>query len=333
MTEQTKNNADDNAPELSVVVAIIAGGSAPMRNCLTALEASAMEHGVECLVPYDDRLDGVAELSAQFRWVRFIDARDKVDAVLFGDFSREHHDILRAIGINQARGRIVALLEDHAAPPPGWCGAMLAAHRGSEAAIGGAVENGVDRLLNWAVYLCDFGRYMNPVPTGPAEFLSDSNISYKRPALERVKDQWQNAFHETAVNWELRSLGEQLRLDPDMVVYQARYGLRLIPALRERFVWGRSFAGTRAKDMSLVQRAIFCAVSVLLPFVLTLRIARLALAKRRHLNRVVPAMPLVFVLQIFWSLGELAGYVTGRTGGPEGISSEKDSYLESTSRT
>lgn len=311
------NNSTIEQPELSVVVAIIAGGSSAMTNCLTALEPGALEHGAECIVPYDDRLDGVAELAARFPWATFTDARAKVDAKSFGDFSREHHDILRAIGLNQARGKIVALLEDHAAPSPGWCGAMLEAHRGTEAAIGGAVENGVDRLLNWAVYLCDFGRYQNPVPTGPAEFLSDSNISYKRHVLEQVRHLWKDAFHETPLNWELRKRGELLRLDAGMVVHQSRYGLRLIPALRERFVWGRSFAGTRAKDMSLAQRGIFCGLSFLLPAVLTLRIVRLALGKGRHLNRIVPALPLVALLQTIWSAGELAGYITGRTGGPE----------------
>lgn len=307
----------ENEPELSVVIAIIAGGSQAMKNCLTALEPSALELAVQCIVPFDDRLDSVPELAARFPWVEFVDARSKVDAKSFGDFSREHHDILRAIGLNRAHGKVVALLEDHAAPPPGWCKAMLEAHTGPEAAIGGAVENGVDRLLNWAVYLCDFGRYQNPVPTGPAEFLSDSNISYKHRALEQVRDHWQDAYHETPVNWELRKRGELLRLDPGMVVYQARYGLRFLPALQERFVWGRSFAGTRAKDMSLAQRGIYCGLSFLLPAVLTLRIVRLALTKGRHLNRIVPALPLVALLQILWSMGELAGYVTGKTGGPE----------------
>ena len=108
---------NNHEPALSVVVAVIAGGSQAMKNCLTALEQSALELGAECIVPYDDRLDSVPELAARFPWVEFVDARAKVDAKRFGDFSREHHDILRAIGLNRAHGRVVALLEDHAAPP------------------------------------------------------------------------------------------------------------------------------------------------------------------------------------------------------------------------
>jgi len=322
MTSDSKSRfSGHDQPEISVVVAIIAGGREAMSACLTALEAGAGSHQLECIVPYDDRLDGVAELTARFPWARFVDARSEVDSSHFGDFSREHHDILRAIGLRQARGRIVALLEDHGTPSRDWVEATLEAHRGPEAAIGGAVENGVDRTLNWAVYYCDFGRYQNPVPKGEAEFLSDSNVSYKCEALLRVKDRWQDAFHETSVNWELRRLGERLRLEPRMVVYQTRRGLRLQPALRERYVWGRSFAGTRATEVGLARRAVFAVFSFLLPALLTWRVVRQAMAKGQSAGRLLRALPLILLLETIWSFGELIGYLTGSAGGPERSSS------------
>jgi hypothetical protein len=170
----------------------------------------------------------------------------------------------------------------------------------------------VDRLLNWAVYYCDFGRYQNPVPEGPAEFLSDSNVSYKREALESVKDLWAHAFHETSVHWELRRRGEKLRLEPRMVVYQTRQTLRLLPALHERYVWGRSFAGTRAAEIPLIRRMIFASLAFLLPAVLSGRVVLQAWRRRRHLDRLMLSMPFVVLLETLWSLGEFVGYVTGR---------------------
>jgi hypothetical protein len=300
--------------EMSVIVAVIEGGNIAMRDCLTALEPSIKEHTLEVLVPYDARLDGVDELETKFPWAQFIDARASVDAEDHGDSSREHHDILRSIGIEMAKGPIVALLEDHGTPSPGWCTAVLENHRSSNAAgIGGAVENGVDRLLNWAVYYCDFGRYQNPVPSGPVEFLSDSNVSYKRDALWSVKKLWTGAFHETSVNWELRRLGYELNLNPEMVVHQTRRRLRFLPALRERFVWGRSFAGTRAMEISGTRRLVFGAFSCLLPMVLTLRIVMQGLQKRRHLDKLIFSLPFVFLLEVFWSIGEFVGYLTRKS--------------------
>src|SRR4051794_15729535 len=108
--------ANQSEPALSVVVAIIAGGTDAIKNCLTALESGVRTHAAECIVPFDNRVERVAELAARFPWVKFVDARAEIDASHFGDFSREHHDILRAIGLRQAQGKIVALLEDHAAP-------------------------------------------------------------------------------------------------------------------------------------------------------------------------------------------------------------------------
>ncbi len=314
VSKPTNGSGNGGQPELSVVIALIAGGREPTEACLSALEASAEGHPLQCIVPYDARLDDVQALAERFPWVDFVDASDRVDAEQFGDFSREHHDILRAIGLGRARGGIVALLEDHGIPSRGWYSAVLEAHGEAGAAVGGAVENGVDRLLNWAVYYCDFGRYQNPLPAGPAEFLSDSNVAYKREALESVKDQWRDAFHETSVNWKLRRRGATLRLDPNMVVHQTRKNLRLLSALRERFVWGRSFAGTRVADATLTNRAFYAAISFLLPAILTGRILSGALGRRRNLGRLALALPLIVLLEMIWACGEFMGYVTGSTG-------------------
>ncbi len=305
-----------NEPELSVVVAIIEGGWQATETCLTALEESASGIRLECILPFDARLEQVAELEAEFPWVNFVDAREHVDVEKFGSKSREHHDILRAIGLRLATAPIIALLEDHGTPSKGWCSAVMEAHRRSDAAvIGGAVENGMDRILNWAVYYCDFGRYQNPVPEHDAEFASDSNVSYKRDALMSAKEQWYEAFHETSVNWEIRRRGEKLTLDPNMIVHQTRRNLRFGPALNERYVWGRSFAGTRAAEISGMKRVVFAALSFALPFLLTTRILLQGLRKGRFLKELILGLPLIFFLQIFWAMGEFVGYVTGRAEG------------------
>ena len=51
--------------------------------------------------------------------------------------------------------------------------------------MGGAVENGKDGLVNWAVYFCEYTPYMNPVAEGETHDLPGNNIAYKRPHLLR----------------------------------------------------------------------------------------------------------------------------------------------------
>ena len=248
--------------------------------------------------------------------MRFLEARGLDTRAARAGASREHHDTLRTIGLRAATGRVVALTEDHAVVSPTWCADMLRlidAHP-RLAAIGGAVEHGGASLLSRAVYLCDFGRYQNPLPEGPAEFVSDSNVAYRREALHAVEDAWRDDYHETAVHWALVEAGYELWLTPHSEVRQVRSGLRLGSALRERFVWGRSFAGTRVRDAGGSTRAKFALLSLLLPEVLTWRVIRGASRRGRADGRFWRAVPHVYLLHAFWALGELVGYVTGDPG-------------------
>jgi hypothetical protein len=212
-------------------------------------------------------------------------------------------------------------LEDHALPDRHWCANVIAAHRKDFAAIGGAIENGVDRPLNWAVYYCDFGRYQNPLVPGESSYASDANVTYKRQSLESVRPTWENSFREVVVNAALRAKGEKVALQPDVIVYQNRHGLRLGHAVQERFVWGRSYAATRRVMLSRTQRILYAALSPLLPAILLLRMTKTAWERRRHFRAYVQALPLIALLVTVWSLGEGVGYVRGvRSETPTGTS-------------
>jgi len=210
--------------------------------------------------------------------------------------------------------RVIALTEDHAHTARSWCEQMVAAldRFPRAAAVGGAVECDSERLLNWAVYFCDFGRYQNPLPEGPSEFVSDSNVAYRREALERVAEAWKDDYHETAVHWAMIAAGYRLVTTPQVVVWQRRGELGLAEALNERYVWARSFAGTRGRMEGVPRRVLRAMLSPLLPFVMTWRLARQSLERGANTRRFLLALPLILLLQCFWALGELVGYVTGQ---------------------
>jgi len=267
---------------------------------------------LEIIVPYDARDQEVAALQSEFPGVLF----HPVDHLRYASpnnaFSREHHDELRGIGLRLARGKIVALLEDHGRVDKNWAKNVMAIHQNNYAAVGGAIENEVHRLLNWAIYFCDFGRYQNPVPEGPAFAISDANITYKRDKLEAIKDLWADAYHETIINGTFLKNGETLWLSPDVIVYQHRENLTFGKAFLERYVWGRSYAGTLAKEMPVLKRLIYLAFSPLLPFLLTARKFREVLLKKRHIGAFLSALPITFLLLCFWSIGEFVGYATAK---------------------
>jgi len=295
-------------PGLSVVIAIVSDAQ-HLRGCLLALEKQEDPPELEILVPHDGRDPNVESLIVEFPRVRFLRFDDLHSSDGTG---REHHDELRARGLAAARADIVALLEDHGRPAPDWARRIVEEHQSAHAAVGGAIENEIDRALNWAVYFCDFGRYQNPVPSGPSLYISDANISYKRAALERVRHIWQDSFHETSVNAALLASGEVLWLSPKIVVYQHRENMTPGSALRERFVWGRSYAGTRAREIPTGKRFLFLLLSPALTILLVLRKVRDIVQKKRLTGKFIQALPLTTLLTGFWSLGEFTGYLTAR---------------------
>jgi hypothetical protein len=308
----------DDAPSLrlSVAVALISGRTDDLRRCLDALAAQRDAPPFEVIVPYDPPCRDVLGLQADHPGVRFLEVPDLDSAKARSGAGREHHDTLRTVGLRAARAPYVALTEDHAVATETWVGDMvcLLDEHPRAAAIGGAVECGVDTLLNRAVYFCDFGRYQNPLPEGPARYVSDSNVAYRREALEAVADVWAGDYHETMVHDALVARGHEIWLTPRSLVHQTRAGLTLAWALRERFVWARSFAGTRVRGAPLPKRLVFAGGCALLPFLLTYRLAAGARQRGRDLGGFATALPLIFVLQSLWALGELVGDLTGDPG-------------------
>ena len=302
--------------ELSVVVALISGRKDDLDRCLAALAEQDDAPVMEVLVPYDRAVEQVRELADRYPRVRFILAEGLDTERARQGGSREHHDILRSIGIREARGPVVGLTEDHAKVCSNWGRRMLEvlAQRPEAGAVGGAVECGIDRSLNWALYFCDFGRYQNPLPETSTTYLSDVNVVYPRAALERVRDVWQSEYHEPVVHDALVRNGFPLYFTRSTQAWQMREGVTFGQAAHERFVWGRSYAGNRVPHLSLVKRAIYAILSPVLPFLLTLRCGRNAWERKRLWGRFLKSLPLIFTFHAIWAFGEFWGYVTGRTG-------------------
>ena len=286
---------------MSVVVVMLAGREYLVR-CLRALRQQALVPA-EIIVPHDDKLTDINALRQEFPAVRFL----RLPGL-------HTYAELRSLGFREAQGEIIALTEDHCSPDPEWLSTIAELHRQPVAAVGGSVDkSGPDSALNWGIYLSDFGRYMNPVPDGPANYLTDCNVSYKRSVLAPIAHLWCEQFHETTVNWELLGQGKQLLLSSRVVVRQQRT-LTWSYALRERYSFGRLFASTRVAHVGWSRRIAYAGASFLLPVVLIGRVLKNVAAKRRELNNFARALPAILVVNFVWAAGEFIGYITGNAG-------------------
>jgi hypothetical protein len=292
---------------IAVVILPFSGRSDLIR-CLDGLRNQAGTHDLEVVIPHDDALSDTVALGAHFAGLTFLRCS-----------GRHTPAELRAKGVAATRGEIVALLEDHCTPDPDWCSRILAWHEKQHAGVGGAVEKGFphgkrsDSALNWAVYLTDYSRYMNPRAAGPALSVTDTNSSYKRSELDAIRDAWATEFHENVVNERLRARGRSLWFAPDIIVREQRT-LTLGAALRDRFTFGRLFASTRVADAPRYRRLFLAAASTVMPPVLLMRIAQNLIRRGRHRRQFLRCLPQLVLVTSAWMGGEMTGYLTARPG-------------------
>lgn len=299
-----------DSPRLSIIVVPIdaetgAAGREQLRLVLEAVEGQTAA-GAEIIVPHS-RGSGINSLSTAHPRVIFAEAT--ADDALAATAKAER---LRAAAVDRARGEIIALIEDHVRPEPGWAAAILEEHCQPFSAIGGAVENGVDRPANWAAYFADLGRYHNPIPAAASQYASVVNVSYKRAALERIRPVWLNGFNETEVHRELLRAGGSIALSPRIVVRQYR-GVRFGRSLGEFFAWGKCYGCTRARLVP-GKRWIYFAVAPLIPGVLLIRSGLDAWRKKRLFGVWRRCLPLLFAFHAAWACGEASGYLHSSGG-------------------
>lgn len=300
--------------DLSVVVTVV-GGKDFLVRCLSRLTAQAEGRAIEIVVPYDATVEGIEEVRSRFPGVVFVDLGAVRTRGRPGTHTAAHelYDRRRARGLGAARGDIVAIVEDYDIPAPDWCDQVLEAHRVlGHGVIGGAVEHGGGGALNWAVYFLDFGRYQPPLAEGPAEYLTDVNVSYKRAALETVRHLWVEEYHEVTVHWALQRQGFVLWRRPQVVVAQDRGRLSLGAVLRERFAWGRLFGVLRAQEASRAVRLGYALAAPVIPLVLIARRLGKVLRDSRTLPEFLTSLPALTTLAVAWCLGEVVGCVTAR---------------------
>ena len=175
---QSKTATDDQ-PIISVVIACVNGPSY-LIECIKSLLDQKTDHPYEIILINRCGEQTRAELNRNFPKgkVRLIEA-ESTDSI----------PRLRAIGIAEARGQMIAILADHCSAYPGWIDALFRHHNLGHEAVGGAVENGAtQRLTDWAVYFCEYAQFMAPIPEGPVDKITGNNSAYSSRLLERLKD-------------------------------------------------------------------------------------------------------------------------------------------------
>jgi glycosyltransferase involved in cell wall biosynthesis len=217
----------------------------------------------------------------------------------------------RIAGIRVATAPVVAMVEDHCFPTPGWASALVRAHAEPWAAVGPAILNAnPNSVLSWVNLAIEYGPWLWPIVRGPVDHVPGHNSSYKRDLLLDFGDRLEALFEaESVLHWELRRGGHQVGMEPDARSRHQNFG-RFWPTLGLRFHGGRHFAANRALDWSFARRLAYALASPLIPLLRTVR--TLGHMRRAAPRRVTPAFVAALLLMLVVdALGEAMGYATG----------------------
>ena len=291
-------------PAISVIIASV-NGPPMIVECLAAL--AAQQGSVDAEVIVADASDESTRhlIAARFPWVRLIASAD-----------RRSIPELRAQGLRDARGDIIAVIEDHCLAQPDWYQEILRTHQAHPecVAVGGAIENGsCERLVDWAVFFCEYSAFMPPLPRGLATSIAGNNVSYKRQAfrdLAPTDDVLTRGFWEATLHNELRARGERFFVEPSIIVrHKKRFGVGYF--VQQRYHYSRFYAGSRLVGASPGVRLFRGAATLGLPPVLFARIAVCVLRKRQNVTRFLLAAPLLVLFTAVWAAGEVVGALLG----------------------
>jgi hypothetical protein len=218
----------------------------------------------------------------------------------------------RSAGVRAAHAPVVAFVEDHSLPQPGWAAALIAAHRQQWAAVGPAVGNAnPETILSWANLLIEYAPWLDPATAAVVEHLPGHNSSYKRAVLLEYADGLDTMLEaESILHWDLCRNGHQLFLEPAARTLHTNFS-RGVDSIRLRFHGGRLFAAARAHHWPWARRLAYTAAAPLIPFVRLRRI--LAQTRRQRSAATVPrrTFPALLGLLLCDACGELAGYLLG----------------------
>lgn len=282
-------------PLLSVIVAASDSAEA-VAGCLASLAIDGESERIEVVVAADrariPRIDG----SEGVHWV---------PAEPGAGVPR-----LRRLGLEQARGGIVAFTEDSCRFDPGWADAWIDAFNDLEvqAATGPVEHADGGSTVDWAVFFCEYSPFLSPNGRETPSRLAGNNLAARRLGIDSAMNGTE--IHESIIHHQMIDRhGRMVQVEPARAWHVRRFALS--EAIRDRVRFGWEFGRLRAATGRPGLRPLVVLAG---PVILASQVVRLAwtlLVKRRHLGRFVQALPVTLALLTAWSAAEWLGWLTG----------------------
>ena len=287
-------------PILSVVIASYESENTII-GCLSSLKNQSFNKNIEIIV-VDSSTDNTPKIITEIF----------PDVIMYSFPERKFPGDARNFGVSMARGEIIAFIDTDCVADKDWVEEILKAHQSPHPAIGGIIANGnPECYIGWASYFCEFSQWIHQSSRGYMVEIPTCCLSIKRWLFDKYGPFLEGTYCEdTAFHWKLGNAGYNPLFVPSIKVAHINVH-HLGKLMKKEFIHGRFFAKVRTSErrLSLLQRIIFITVSPLLPLLLFFRIVMRVFKSRVYLSQFIVSSPIVFTGLLFWSCGELFGYL------------------------
>lgn len=220
-------------------------------------------------------------------------------------------------GVCNAGGSIIALLEDHCVPSPGWATAVWRSfdEHPDVAAVAYAFNN--LNPVNWlsrAFLVLAYGPWMAPVESGYITTPSWMNLAYRAEVLQPHRQQLSLLFEcEMLFLLDLQRAGFKFWQAGEAHVFHLNHPA-LIGSCGDSAVWQRLFAAARVRKegWGWGQRLLYAVGSPLSPLVIIGRLGRRLWGRPLMRSKFLKAVPLMLVAYGAGIPNEMRGYLFGR---------------------
>jgi hypothetical protein len=304
MTEHVLQNSLETGPALSIAL-VVGDLRTRAEGCLRSVLSQRSVDRCEILLLDVARESAAPIAGSEHRSVRTIRLAPQTS-----------YASARAEAVRQARAPYIAFLEEHCRVRPGWTDAVLTAHEGPWAAVGGEVHNGNPEarmsptiaLMNYATWLPPASRNEN------AAHLPGHNSSFRRDRLLQFGAELELLLvSDINLHRRLRALGERLLLDP-AVKFEHINETGLVSVSRGYFLWHRLYGWSRARvfEWSLAKRLFYILLAPAIPLYFLVRLFREIRRERPDLlPRFALAIPFIGAVQWVSSVGQTMGLLFG----------------------
>ncbi len=216
----------------------------------------------------------------------------------------------RNVAVENARGDIVAFVDDHVAFRKDFLKQLVSAFASGVTIVGGSVANGnPETLTSWVHHFCEYHQWFPTLPPEERVDLPGANLAYRADVLRRLGPFAEDSFGlETHFLEKAGRAGEKMSFHPGLVVAHRNFD-RWGAFCKRRFNYGRRFAARRG--LPRCKRFLYVTGAPLIALVEYLRILNHARSDRTYLAKFIACTPLLVPTLFVWVAGESLGYAFG----------------------